>query len=85
MKNDNKHIKLLHWGSSPEYWRNFIRGIGLTNLDSETIDLTLEERWEIINTNLAQFNATGRVDELSQHTILFKTPADKTWFILRWS
>ena len=82
MKNDNKHIIISGWGTSPECWRNFIRGIGLTNLDPITIGLTLEERWDIINTNLSQFNATGCFGE---HIIEFKTPADKTWFILRWS
>jgi len=77
-----REIKLGgRWHSCPRCWQNFI--IALDFHDDES-DIQRDSK---IRKELLKFNAKRIGDFRSDDgtTILFKTPVDKTWFILRWS
>jgi len=71
------------WSTSPEYWRNFIRSFNFNDDASE------DHRIMEISNGLLKYNAYHAVKNLKQYsftsTIVFKTLADKTLFILKWS
>jgi len=64
------------WGGCPEYWRNFVRSLGLPDDDSD------RERTHSINTALVEYNAI-RYDDT--RVVVFSAPMYKTWFVLRWA
>ena len=67
-------LSLSTWDASPSCWQNFVKSCDLYNLRKE------------IDEGLKKYNAVLRPQDLYGHrAILFDTPADKTWFILRWS
>lgn len=78
----DREIKLGgNWHSCPLCWQNFIISF---DFHDDEYDI---QRLRKIQKELLKFNAEGIVDLRSEDcsTILFKTPVDKTWFIMRWS
>ena len=69
-----------NWHSCPLCWQNFIISFDFHDDESDI------QRGRQIQKKLLKFNAKviGYLDD-DYSTILFKTPVDKTWFIMRWS
>jgi len=68
------------WKMLPQCWRNFVS-------EFQSIKLTADERECAIRDKLVEFNATREYHARGwgNSTLVFNTPADKTWFLLRWS
>ena len=82
MKENEIKLELVGgWEMLPQCWRNFVS-------EFQSIKLTADEREGAIRDKLAEFNATRTYHESGwgyYGVLVFNTPADKTWFLLRWS
>ena len=67
-------IELTTWEEAPACWQNFTESCDLYNRGKE-----IHEGLKKYNATLTPRNSTG------YRSMVFDTPADKTWFILRWS
>jgi len=68
------------WGDSPEYWKNFIRAFDFNDDESS------EERFMAVSNMLLPYGAVlDFKQEIGPSTVVFKTPFNKAWFLLRWS
>ena len=80
MREKKSFLLSSNWYKCPVYWQNFVISLDFCDDEEETY------RYIIIEKELKKFNAT-RFDETHSKImgVEFNTPADYTWFLLRWS
>lgn len=86
MDQEDNYFIIRSWGNpTPRAWRNFVRSL---QHDAGGIDpwlgLSDVNINQIIEKSLLAQGASRVISDAEVHEVIFKTPAHKTMFMLRW-